>query len=88
MSLQRPCLCQQDGSLRPRRPSLGEAEAFMLNYPCPEANLWIIFLQEKLTDLALPCHVSGMEKPLALGISGKPQGLQVTITISTGESER
>ncbi|XP_060241055.1 deleted in lung and esophageal cancer protein 1 [Meriones unguiculatus] len=42
---------------------------------------------EKLTDLALPCHVSGMEKPLALGISGKPQGLQVTITVSTEESE-
>ncbi|XP_050996394.1 deleted in lung and esophageal cancer protein 1 [Acomys russatus] len=42
---------------------------------------------EKLTDLVLPCHVSGMEKPLALGISGKPLGLQVTIAISVEESD-
>nr|XP_010339800.2 deleted in lung and esophageal cancer protein 1 isoform X1 [Saimiri boliviensis boliviensis] len=38
--------------------------------------------QEELTHLALPCHVSGMNKPLVLGISGKPQGLQVAIAIS------
>ncbi|XP_006869246.1 PREDICTED: deleted in lung and esophageal cancer protein 1 [Chrysochloris asiatica] len=44
--------------------------------------------QEELTDLALPCHVSGMEKPLVLGISGKPQGLQVSITITVEGSER
>ncbi|XP_076985910.1 deleted in lung and esophageal cancer protein 1-like isoform X3 [Tamandua tetradactyla] len=43
--------------------------------------------QEMLTDLALPCHVSGMKKSLILGISGKPQGLQVTITISKGDSD-
>lgn len=28
-----------------------------------------------------------MEKPLALGISGKPLGLQVTISISVVESD-
>ncbi|NP_796091.2 deleted in lung and esophageal cancer protein 1 homolog isoform 1 [Mus musculus] len=37
--------------------------------------------EEKLTNLVLLCHVSGMEKPLVLGISGKPLGLQVTISI-------
>lgn len=40
-------------------------------------------LQDELTDLALPCTVSGMKEPLVLGISGKPQGLHVSITIST-----
>ncbi|ERE76396.1 deleted in lung and esophageal cancer protein 1 [Cricetulus griseus] len=45
------------------------------------------FLQEKLTDLALPCHVSGMEKPLALGISGNPLGLRVTVTVSIEDSD-
>lgn len=44
-------------------------------------------LQVELTDLALPCYVSGMEKPLILGISGKPQGLQVTITVLAEDSE-
>ncbi|KAM6169230.1 deleted in lung and esophageal cancer protein 1 [Rhynchocyon petersi] len=39
----------------------------------------IAHTQEKLTDLALTCHVSGMEKPVVLGISGKPQGLRVSI---------
>ncbi|XP_054204624.1 deleted in lung and esophageal cancer protein 1 isoform X3 [Homo sapiens] len=43
--------------------------------------------QEELTHLALPCHVSGMKKPLVLGISGKPQGLQVAITISKESSD-
>ncbi|XP_058146625.1 deleted in lung and esophageal cancer protein 1 isoform X2 [Dasypus novemcinctus] len=40
--------------------------------------------QDELTDLALPCHVSGMRKSLVLGISGKPQGLHVTVTVSEG----
>nr|XP_012311083.1 deleted in lung and esophageal cancer protein 1 isoform X3 [Aotus nancymaae] len=44
--------------------------------------------QEELTHLALPCHVSGMNKPLVLGISGKPQGLQVAIAISKESSDR
>ncbi|XP_078210767.1 deleted in lung and esophageal cancer protein 1 isoform X3 [Callithrix jacchus] len=44
--------------------------------------------QEELTHLALPCHVSGMNKPLVLGISGKPQGLQVAIAISEESSNR
>ncbi|XP_045392550.1 deleted in lung and esophageal cancer protein 1 isoform X1 [Lemur catta] len=43
--------------------------------------------QEELTDLALLCHVSGMKKPLVLGISGKPKGLQVAITISMDGSD-
>uniref|UniRef100_A0A2I3RDP5 DLEC1 cilia and flagella associated protein n=1 Tax=Pan troglodytes TaxID=9598 RepID=A0A2I3RDP5_PANTR len=43
--------------------------------------------QEELTHLALPCHVSGMKKPLVLGISGKPQALQVAITISEESSD-
>ncbi|XP_023575563.1 deleted in lung and esophageal cancer protein 1 isoform X2 [Octodon degus] len=43
--------------------------------------------QDELIDLALPCYVSGMKKPLALGISGKPQGLQVTIAISAEGSD-
>ncbi|XP_012311083.2 deleted in lung and esophageal cancer protein 1 isoform X3 [Aotus nancymaae] len=44
--------------------------------------------QEELTHLALPCHVSGMNKPLVLGISGKPQGLQVAIATSKESSDR
>uniref|UniRef100_G1QZF9 DLEC1 cilia and flagella associated protein n=1 Tax=Nomascus leucogenys TaxID=61853 RepID=G1QZF9_NOMLE len=43
--------------------------------------------QEELTHLALPCHVSGMKKPLVLGISGKPQGLQVAIAIFKESSD-
>ncbi|XP_006890716.1 PREDICTED: deleted in lung and esophageal cancer protein 1 [Elephantulus edwardii] len=38
--------------------------------------------QEELTSLALLCHVSGMQKPVALAISGKAQGLQVSIAIA------
>lgn len=45
-------------------------------------------LQDELTDLALPCTVSGMKEPLVLGISGKPQGLQVSITISPEGTKR
>nr|KAF6335071.1 DLEC1 cilia and flagella associated protein [Pipistrellus kuhlii] len=44
--------------------------------------------QDELTDLALPCSVSGMKEPLVLGISGKPQGLQVNITIWTEDSKK
>ncbi|XP_034518131.1 deleted in lung and esophageal cancer protein 1 isoform X8 [Ailuropoda melanoleuca] len=43
--------------------------------------------QEELSDLALPCTVSGMKEPLVLGISGKSQGLQVTIAISMEGSD-
>nr|XP_020141048.1 deleted in lung and esophageal cancer protein 1 isoform X2 [Microcebus murinus] len=43
--------------------------------------------QEELIDLVLPCYVSGMKKPLVLGISGKPKGLQVAITISMEGSD-
>ncbi|XP_064133559.1 deleted in lung and esophageal cancer protein 1 [Loxodonta africana] len=43
--------------------------------------------QEELTDLALPCNVSGMKKPLVLGISGKARGLQVAIAISMEGSD-
>lgn len=44
-------------------------------------------LQEAVTDLALPCDVSGLREPLVLGISGKPRGLQVAIGVSKEESE-
>ncbi|KAI4563992.1 hypothetical protein MJG53_021113, partial [Ovis ammon polii x Ovis aries] len=40
-----------------------------------------------VTDLALPCDVSGMREPLVLGISGKPRGLQVAIGVSKEESD-
>lgn len=43
--------------------------------------------QDKLTDLALPCTVSGMKKPLVLGITGKPQGVRVDIAISAEGSD-
>lgn len=46
------------------------------------------FFQDKLTDLALPCTVSGMKKPLVLGITGKAQGVQVGIAISAEGSDR
>lgn len=48
----------------------------------------VALLQDELTDLALPCTVSGMKEPLVLGISGKPQGLQVSITIPTEGAAR
>uniref|UniRef100_A0A452FIH2 DLEC1 cilia and flagella associated protein n=1 Tax=Capra hircus TaxID=9925 RepID=A0A452FIH2_CAPHI len=40
-----------------------------------------------VTDVALPCDVSGMREPLVLGISGKPRGLQVAIGVSKEESD-
>ena len=45
------------------------------------------FLQEAVTDLALPCDVSGMREPLVLGISGKPRGLQVAIGVYKEDSD-
>ncbi|XP_019063818.1 deleted in lung and esophageal cancer protein 1 isoform X3 [Fukomys damarensis] len=68
-------------TVSPRRGLLGPSE---------ERQLILEFTahtQDELTDLALPCHVSGMKKPLALGISGKPRGLQVTIAISEKGSD-
>ncbi|XP_042137976.2 deleted in lung and esophageal cancer protein 1 isoform X1 [Peromyscus maniculatus bairdii] len=68
-------------TISPRRGLLGPSEERQLNLEFTAHTL------EKLTDLALPCDVSGMEKPLALGISGKPLGLRVTITISVEDSD-
>ncbi|XP_036049559.1 deleted in lung and esophageal cancer protein 1 [Onychomys torridus] len=68
-------------TISPRRGLLGPSEERQLNLEFTAHTL------EKLTDLALPCDVSGMEKPLALGISGKPLGLRVTITVSVEDSD-
>ncbi|XP_052042966.1 deleted in lung and esophageal cancer protein 1 [Apodemus sylvaticus] len=68
-------------TVSPRHGLLGPSEELHL---CLELTA---HTEEKLTDLVLPCHVSGMEKPLALGISGKPLGLQVTISISVVDSD-
>ncbi|KAM5233383.1 deleted in lung and esophageal cancer protein 1 isoform 2-T2 [Hipposideros larvatus] len=59
----------------PRCGTLGPNEEFKLSLELTAHT------QEELTDLALPCTVSGMKEPLVLGISGKPQGLQVAIAI-------
>lgn len=67
-------------------PPLGRRQGLHVELPVVHL-LWINFLQEELTDLVLPCHVSGMEKPLALGISGQPLELQVTISVSIVESD-
>nr|XP_048279441.1 deleted in lung and esophageal cancer protein 1 isoform X1 [Myodes glareolus] len=67
-------------TISPKRGLLGPSEERQLTFE------FTAHTQETLTDLALPCHVSGMEKPLALGISGKPLGLRVTITISVEDS--
>ncbi|XP_016051691.1 PREDICTED: deleted in lung and esophageal cancer protein 1, partial [Miniopterus natalensis] len=66
----------------PRRGTLGPSEEFHLSLELTAHT------QEELTDLALPCTVSGMKEPLVLGISGKPQGLQVDIAISMEGSSR
>uniref|UniRef100_A0ABK0LUT3 DLEC1 cilia and flagella associated protein n=1 Tax=Rattus norvegicus TaxID=10116 RepID=A0ABK0LUT3_RAT len=71
-------LCKM--TVSPKRGLLGPSEELQLNLELTAHT------EETLTDLVLPCHVSGMEEPLALGISGKPLGLQVTITISVVES--
>ncbi|XP_062970663.1 deleted in lung and esophageal cancer protein 1 [Cynocephalus volans] len=68
-------------TVSPRRGLLGPSEERQLNLEL------IAHSQEELTSLALPCHVSGIEKPLVLGISGKPQGLQVAIAISVEGSD-
>ncbi|XP_046292600.1 deleted in lung and esophageal cancer protein 1 isoform X3 [Marmota monax] len=65
----------------PKRGLLGPSEERLLNLELT------VHTMEELTDLALPCYVSGMKKPLALGISGKPQGLEVTITVSMEGSD-
>ncbi|XP_051058224.1 deleted in lung and esophageal cancer protein 1 [Phodopus roborovskii] len=68
-------------TISPRRGLLGPSEERQLSLEFT-ANT-----REKLIDLALPCHVSGMEKPLALGISGTPLGLRVTVTTSTEDCD-
>ncbi|XP_054451839.1 deleted in lung and esophageal cancer protein 1 [Pteronotus mesoamericanus] len=65
----------------PRRGTLGPSEELQLSLELTTHT------QEELTDLALPCTVSGMKKPLVLGISGKPQGLRVGIAISAEGSD-
>uniref|UniRef100_A0A8C9P8S3 DLEC1 cilia and flagella associated protein n=1 Tax=Spermophilus dauricus TaxID=99837 RepID=A0A8C9P8S3_SPEDA len=68
-------------TVSPKRGLLGPSEERLLNLELT------VHTTEELTDLALPCYVSGMKKPLALGISGKPQGLEVTITVSVEGSD-
>ncbi|KAL6065370.1 hypothetical protein STEG23_006000 [Scotinomys teguina] len=68
-------------TISPRCGLLGPSEERQLNLELTANTL------EKLTELALPCHVSGMEKPLALGISGKPLGLRVTVAVSAEDSD-
>ncbi|KAG8521540.1 Deleted in lung and esophageal cancer protein 1 [Galemys pyrenaicus] len=67
--------------ISPRQGTLGPSEERQLYLHLTTHTM------EELTDLALPCHVSGMKKPLVLGISGKPQGLQVAITVFPEGSE-
>ncbi|XP_019583174.2 deleted in lung and esophageal cancer protein 1 isoform X3 [Rhinolophus sinicus] len=66
----------------PRCGTLGPHEEFQLSLELTTHT------QEELTDLALPCTVSGMKEPLILGILGKPQGLQVAIAILEEGSDR
>uniref|UniRef100_A0A8C7EYG0 DLEC1 cilia and flagella associated protein n=1 Tax=Neovison vison TaxID=452646 RepID=A0A8C7EYG0_NEOVI len=66
--------------ISPRRGTLGPSEERQLNLELTAHT------QEELTELAFPCTVSGMKEPLVLGISGKPQGLQVAIAISMEDS--
>ncbi|KAF6099103.1 DLEC1 cilia and flagella associated protein [Phyllostomus discolor] len=65
----------------PRRGTLGPGEELQLSLELTAHT------QDRLTDLALPCTVSGMQKPLVLGITGKPQGVQVDIAISAEGSD-
>ncbi|XDB62643.1 hypothetical protein AB1E18_015986 [Capra hircus] len=65
----------------PRRGTLGPSEGRQLSLELTAHTL------EAVTDLALPCDVSGMREPLVLGISGKPRGLQVAIGVSKEESD-
>ncbi|XP_045153607.1 deleted in lung and esophageal cancer protein 1 [Echinops telfairi] len=68
-------------TISPKRGTLGPGEERWLTLELTAHT------QEELTELALPCYVSGMAEPLALGIVGKVQGLQVTITVSMEGSE-
>nr|XP_045758122.1 deleted in lung and esophageal cancer protein 1 [Mirounga angustirostris] len=65
----------------PRRGTLGPSEERHISLELATHT------QDELSDLALPCTVSGMKEPLVLGISGKPQGLQVAIAISMEGSD-
>ncbi|XP_012885751.1 PREDICTED: deleted in lung and esophageal cancer protein 1 [Dipodomys ordii] len=67
-------------SVIPRCGVLGPGEERQLHFE------FTAYTQEELMDLALPCRVSGMKKPLALGISGKARGLEVTIAVSVDGS--
>ncbi|KAM5314310.1 deleted in lung and esophageal cancer protein 1 isoform 2-T2 [Glossophaga mutica] len=66
----------------PRRGKLGPGEELQLSLELTAHT------QDKLTDLALPCTVSGMKKPLVLGITGQPQGVHVGIAIAAEGSDR
>ncbi|XP_040335728.1 deleted in lung and esophageal cancer protein 1 isoform X1 [Herpailurus yagouaroundi] len=65
----------------PRRGTLGPSEELQLSLE------FTAHTQDELSHLALPCTVSGMKEPVVLGISGKPQGLQVAIAISAEGSD-
>ncbi|XP_073079417.1 deleted in lung and esophageal cancer protein 1 isoform X3 [Manis javanica] len=65
----------------PRRGTLGPSEERQLSLELTTHT------QEELTNLALPCAVSGMKEPLVLGISGKPLRLQVVIAIPADGSD-
>ncbi|KAB0378116.1 hypothetical protein FD755_009694 [Muntiacus reevesi] len=65
----------------PRHGTLGPSEERQLSLELTVHTL------EAVTDLALPCAVSGMREPLVLGISGKARGLQVAIGVSKEESD-
>ncbi|XP_043741750.1 deleted in lung and esophageal cancer protein 1 isoform X3 [Cervus elaphus] len=68
-------------TVSPRHGTLGPSEERQLSLELTAHTL------EAVTDLALPCDVSGLREPLVLGISGKPRGLQVAIGVSKEESE-
>uniref|UniRef100_A0A673U2J6 DLEC1 cilia and flagella associated protein n=1 Tax=Suricata suricatta TaxID=37032 RepID=A0A673U2J6_SURSU len=70
---QAPCCTAK---VSPRRGTLGPSEERQLSLELTAHT------QDELSDLALPCTASGMKEPLVLGISGKPQGLQVAIATS------
>ncbi|XP_036777521.2 deleted in lung and esophageal cancer protein 1 isoform X6 [Manis pentadactyla] len=65
----------------PRRGTLGPSEERQLSLELTTHT------QEELTNLALPCAVSGIKEPLVLGISGKPLRLQVAIAIPADGSD-
>ncbi|KAM4815106.1 deleted in lung and esophageal cancer protein 1 [Thomomys bottae] len=68
-------------TVTPKHGFLGPSEELQLSFELTA------YTQEELMDLVLPCRVSGLKKPLALGISGKPRGLEVTIAVSVEGSE-